>query len=146
MKKWVKWLCASLIALVAVLSVSCSRHKYDPKAVDVNPTVEDSTWFSALMNAKNNPKFTDVADVCKYQKEEGKIRSQDSVFFSIPHDVLINVAQVLVNRKIPLTKNNIVDEFSEGKDIYLNLSKIEQFKSLDLPDIDKDSTNCNNGD
>lgn len=146
MKKWMKWFCASLIALVAVLYVSCSRHKYDPKTVDVNPTVEDSTWFSALMNAKNNPHFTDVADVCKYQKEEGKIRSQDSIFFSIPHDVLINVAQVLVNRKIPLTKSNIVNEFSDGKDIYLNLDKIDQFKSLDPPNIDGDSINCNNDD
>lgn len=146
MKKWVKWFCASLIALVAVLSVSCGRCKYDTKAVDVNPTVEDSAWFSTLMNAKNNPQFTDIADVCKYQRDEGKVRFQDSVFFSLPHDVLINVAQVLVNRKIPLTKSNIVNEFSGGKDIYLNLDKIDQFKSLDPPDIDKDSIDCNNDD
>ena len=103
MKKWVKWFCAGLIALVAVLCVSCGRCKYNTKAVDVNPTVEDSAWFSTLMNAKKNPQFADIADVCKYQKDEGKVRFQDSVFFSLPHDVLINVAQVLVNRKIPLT-------------------------------------------
>lgn len=145
MKKWVRWFCASLIALVSVFIVSCtgSRHKYERENTE-NLLTEDSVWFENMSTVVNNPQFSDGISVYKYQKKEGLKRHQDSIFFSMPKEVLLNVSQVLVNRKIELTKHNIVEEFESGKDIYLNLDKVDRTRHLDPPLCEEDTLDGSN--
>lgn len=136
MKKWMKWFCANLIALVAVLCTSCHRPNYDPAEVNK----EDVSFVKATLQQIDNPTFTNVENVVEYQNTSGRERYLDSVFYSIPQDVLKDVAQVLINRRAELTKHSIAEEYIYGKKIYTNLP--DQYRCRD--DNGDDTTKVDN--
>lgn len=126
MKKWIKWFCASLIALVAVLCTSCHRPNYEQ---DESIGKEDISYVKAALIQIDNPQFNSVDGVIAYQKEQQCIRYQDSVFYSMPDEIVTQVTQVLLNKGKTVTKRTIVNEFLQGEDIYMNLHKPKQYSA-----------------
>lgn len=81
----------------------------------------DSTQVMQWVMDWDDPVFEDTEDVLNYQHGEGQWRRMDSVFFSIPQTVLVNMIPVLKKQGVTLTKNTIVSEFEANKKVYLNL-------------------------
>lgn len=123
MKKWIKWYCAALIALVVAITMSSCHRKYASEAKHSVQEYVDSADLVKILDEYDNPKFTSLDDVCTYYQNEKQYRMQDSVFFSLSPEVITDVYTVLVRRNIPPTKMSIVDEYLKNVKVYSNLPK-----------------------
>lgn len=137
MKKWIKWYCATIIALIAIFCSSCTHdHRRDARTLDA-----DSAFVVKQLNKIGNPTFTNLDDVLTFQNNEGMWRHQDSVFFSIPPETLTKVYSVLEKRGLKITKNSLAAEYEDNYKVYSNLpTKEEEATNNGIPDIPNTTT------
>lgn len=118
--------------IVAITVSSCDYVKQTKSEI----RHDDSLMVSKMMQDIDNPTFTDCSDVIEFQRSEGQLRHQDSVFFSIPEKVMRDVVSVLEKSGKPLTKMSISNEFEMNKHVYLNLpDKQDQYDAITPPDV-----------
>ena len=133
MKRLFEKLSMCLIMLIVAATMSSCDYVKQTKSEIRH---DDSLMVSKMMQDIDNPVFANYADALVYQKEEGKWRHQDSVFFSIPEKAMQNVVSVLEKSGEPVTKISIANEFEMNKHVYLNLpDKQDQYHALVPPDI-----------
>lgn len=121
-----------IMLIVATTVSSCGYVKQKKSEIEH----EDSLMVSKIMQDIDNPTFTDCSDVIDFQRSEGQCRHQDSVFFSIPEEVMRDVVSVLEKSGEPLTKMSISNEFEMNKRVYLNLpDKQNQYDAITPPYI-----------
>lgn len=133
MKRLFTVMSASLIALLTILTFgSCDvKQKFKQEVLK-----EDSLMVRNMMEAVDNPTFTSVDDVMVYYHDEKQYRTQDSVFFSIPQNVIPDIVSVLQKNHDPVTKASVANEFENNKRIYLNLpNKPDVHEILTPPDV-----------
>lgn len=124
-------MCLIMLIVAATMS-SCDYVKQTKSEIEH----DDSLMVSKMMRDIDNPTFTDCSDVIEFQRSEGQWRHQDSVFFSIPENVMRDVVFVLERSGKPLTKMSISNEFEMSKHVYLNLpDKQDQYDAIAPPDI-----------
>ena len=119
-----KFIYGCIIVLFAVLAstaasvalVSCDN----PVTKMVTPTVSKAS-VQACLDSIVNPVFTNVNDVFELQKQLTSNAFIDSVFMSMPPDVLKNVSTVMIKKRPHCTKDDIVGEFLQNRQIYENL-------------------------
>lgn len=133
MKRLFEKLSMCLIMLIVAVTVSSCGHMRKTKSEIKH---DDSLMVSKIMQDIDNPTFTDCSDVIEFQRSEGQLRHQDSVFFSIPEKVMRYVVSVLEKSGKPLTKMSISNEFEMNKRVYLNLpDEQDQYNAIAPPDI-----------
>lgn len=133
MKRLFEKLSMCLIMLIVAITVSSCDYVKQTKSEIRH---DDSLMVSKMMQDIDNPTFTDCSDVIEFQRSEGQLRHQDSVFFSIPEKVMRDVVSVLEKSGKPLTKMSISNEFEMNKHVYLNLpDKQDQYDAITPPDV-----------
>lgn len=81
----------------------------------------DSIVHTSLQQSVN-PVFTDVDAVLVYRELEISGNQIDSLFLSLPTNILKNVATVVINKDGRATKLNIVHEYLANQQVYDNLA------------------------
>ena len=133
MKRLFEKLSMYLIMLIVAITVSSCDYVKQTKS---EIRRDDSLMVSKMMQEIDNPVFNDYSDALMYQKTEGQWRHQDSVFFSIPKNVMQNVVSVLEKSGEPVTKMSIAHEFEVNKHVYMNLpDKTDQYHAITPPDV-----------
>lgn len=122
-----------LIMLIAITAMSSCDYMKKTKS-EIRQS--DSVMVVKMMRDIDNPTFANYSDAIEFQRSEGQWKHQDSVFFSIPEKVMLDVVSVLEKSGKPVTKMSIADEFETNKHVYLNLpNKHDQFQALTPPDV-----------
>ena len=104
-----------IIVLLAVLAstaasvalVSCDN----PRVSSMLPQYVSKASVQTCLDSIVNPVFTNVNDVFELQKQLTSNAFIDSVFMSMPPDVLKNVSTVMIKKRPHCTKDDIVGEF-----------------------------------
>lgn len=144
MKRLLKWYCAALIALIAmVATTSCSDHSNRRHRHSMTEYVDSADLYKTLEQV-SNPTFKSLEDVSSYYQKGKESRVLDSTFFSLPLETITNVYSVLVRNNVTPTKDNIAKEYLDNLRVYSNLPKSEDvYESLNngAPDIPNDIPN-----
>lgn len=89
----------------------------------------------SAVDAYKNPLMVSIKEVVDLQEQIASDNFVDSVFVSLPEDVLVNVASVALKTKESVTKQDIVEEFLSGKRIYTSLPSENEITKDAAPDI-----------
>jgi hypothetical protein len=120
----------TIVGVVALSIVSSLGYNYyeDQKLSDFR---EDTTATVEQQLAEvMNPVFMSVDDVYQFYERTVEEKSIDSTFMSIPPDVLINIAQVVIGRNGKATVRDIVYEFKQKyKTLYQYIKPIDAITS-----------------
>lgn len=73
-----------------------------------------------------NPVFTTATAVIQYQQELSMRESVDSIFLSIPQEMLNNIVSVCLSKQNPVDIPGIVYEYTTNSNIYKALPKQPQ--------------------
>lgn len=144
MKRLLKWYCAALIALIAmVATTSCNDHSNRRQRHSMTEYV-DSVDLHKTLEQVSNPTFKSLDDLSGYYQKEKDARMLDSTFFALPLETVTNVYSVLVRNNVTPTKESIAKEYLDNVRVYSNLPKNEDvYESLNngAPDIPNDIPN-----
>ena len=121
MRKFLYGVLFLLLAVAASTAVNVALASCDnPRVKQLAPTVNKAVVQDCL-DSIVNPVFTSMNDVFELQKELKTNAFIDSVFMSMPQDVLKNVSSVVMGKRHYVTKDDIVGEFLQNRQIYENL-------------------------
>ena len=144
MKRLLKWYCAALIALIAmVATTSCNDHSNRRQRHSMTEYV-DSVDLYRTLSQMSNPTFKSLDDVSSYYQKEKDARMLDSTFFALPLETVTNVYSVLVRNNVTPTKASIAKEYLDNVRVYSNLPKNEDIHEAfnnGSPDIPNDIPN-----
>lgn len=157
MKKTLTILLACLIALAAGFIVAKSypdiKNYYESrteKGVSISENLDnlDSLWVMSLIDEYMNPTFTQSYEAVQFRRSCMNYYSIDSIFKAMPENMLLNVAEVLINRDGIANKRTIVYEYRRNKEVYDNLSSPDHPAQQLTPDTAPDNDNAapSNGD
>lgn len=113
----IKKLLYSLIGvmMLTLLPAACvergaSDYNYDE--------AEDSIWICGVVESIVNPEFENVADVLVFRDNTRANYTIDSVFLSMPDEVITNVASVVIKKIGSVNKLSLVSEYLTNNAIY----------------------------
>ena len=131
MKKW-KFIGGLLIGLIALTltSVGCKDMPWHEQN-NYDTAVEDSVCVAHLVEDYLNPQFASANDVLEFRAEMVEEKAIDSIFLTIPENVLNGVASVLIKKYGIADKKQLVEEYNKHADIYNNLPQ-DANKEIDL--------------
>lgn len=115
MKKFMYVLLAA-VGVVLLSIVSSLGYNHYVSSVYPELTEEDTivgVQVSEAVTQVINPTFKSVGDVFQFREREAEQDSIDATFFSIPPDVLTNIAQVVIGRDGEANKKSIVKEYND---------------------------------
>lgn len=115
MKKFIYVLLAA-VGVVLLSIVSSLGYNHYVSSVYPELTEEDTivgVQVSEAVTQVINPTFKSVGDVFQFREREAEQDSIDATFFSIPPDVLTNIAQVVIGRDGQADKKSIVKEYND---------------------------------
>ena len=125
----------------AAITSSCDKAPWQKSNYD---RAEDSIFIATLVEEIVNPQFYNVPDIVNFQIQSVEGFEIDSVFQSIPEQVLRNVAHVVLGNKGFVDKREVVKEYKAHPDIYNNLPGSPNAEkivtSADLKEVDKAGT------
>ena len=120
MKKILSWLGCTLIAIILATAGATALLSCEGGPRLLHPTVEKAA-VQVCLDSIVNPVLTTPSDVFQLQDRLKTNAFVDSVFMSLPPDVLKNVSTVVLKKLYRVTKDNIVGEFLTNRQIYNNL-------------------------
>ena len=121
MKKFLYWLGCTLIAIIIATAATTALISCDQTGPRFLHPAPDKAAIQVCLDSIVNPVFTTTSDVFELQKQLKTNAFIDSVFLSLPPDVLKNVSTVVLKKLYRVTKDDIVGEFLTNRQIYDNL-------------------------
>lgn len=110
MKNFVYTLLAAIgVVLLSIVSSLGYNHYVDSEQTATKDTIQAN---EALVQTID-PTFKSVEDVFQFREREAERDSIDVTFFSIPPDVLTNIARVVIGRDGQADKKSIVKEYND---------------------------------
>jgi hypothetical protein len=88
------------------------RYVDDTECCSIGDAV-DSVSVDWAVAQVMNPVFMNIDEVLTYQEDQLEDRNIDSVFLSIPKEVLVDISKVLIGRSSRATKFSIVEEYKK---------------------------------
>lgn len=144
MKRLLKWSCAALIALIAMIATtSCNGYSNQRQQHSMTEYVDSVDLYKTLEQT-SNPTFKSLDDVSSYYQKEKNARMLDSTFFALPLETVTNVYSVLVRNNVTPTKASIAKEYLDNVRVYSNLPKnkdVHESLNDDTSDIPDDIPN-----
>lgn len=120
MKKFLNIIVFTMALVLTTVITSCDR-----VSKTLNPSSEpDTTLIAMQVNKLIDPHFSSVHEILAFRNSRIECRTIDSIFTSLPDEVLTNAATVCINKKGYVTKKDVVREYQSHGDIYNNLPKI----------------------
>lgn len=121
MKKFLAWLCATMVAAIIAIAgsvavISCD--KTGPKVLKPAVGVEE---VADCLDSIVNPRLMTTKDVFELQNKLLVNTYIDSMFCSMDQKTLENVSTVCLKRLHVVTKDDIVSEFVKNRAVYENL-------------------------
>lgn len=113
------YLLSLILAVTSILSLTGCKGW--PQSIKDNYDVADSTAIAEKIEAVVNPSFTTVESIVQFLQDTNVEFTTDSVFRTMPEQVLINVASVLIKKYGNVTKKSIVEEYRANRTVYDNL-------------------------
>lgn len=140
-----KFIFAAIIAAMslmvgAAITSSCDKAPWQKSNYD---RAEDSIFVATLVDEIVNPQFYEVSDIVSFQVQSVEGFSIDSIFQTMPEQVLRNVACVVLGNKGFVDKREVVKEYQAHPDIYNNLPNSSSGKiitSAEVNEVDKTGT------
>lgn len=126
MKDFIKWIVATVIVVILSTLATLAVIKY--AGDKVLPQTFDSSVSTAQME-ENSFELKSLSDVFALRQsmiDESRI---DSTFLAIDSGPLSNIVGVLLNRGVPITKDDIVNEYLAGRSVYDNLPPAPKVES-----------------
>lgn len=123
--------------IATALIVACDAPQYRLK---YKSEPSDSAFVVKQIDKYFNPVFTDVQDAIVHKHLLSREYKEDSVMINLPEEVFVSVANVIVNKKMPLTQRRIVEEYLNNKTVYDNLN----YSTLPTNKIDLSATDLGN--
>ena len=134
MKKFIYGILGVLGIVVLSVVSSLGVNYYERHYVSEKDTINIEESIANVMD----PVLYNPVDVYNLQQELSDEYTVDSVFLSIPPNVLLNIAKVAIGRNVGTTKKEIVEEFRRHyADIYQFIN--EQPEDTIFEQIVKDS-------
>ena len=122
MKKFLYGVLFLLLAVAASTAVNVALASCDnPRVNRLTPAKVNKAVVQDCLDSIVNPVFTSVNDAFELQKQLVTNAFIDSVFMSMPQDILKNVTTVMMKKRAYVTKDDIVGEFLQNRQIYENL-------------------------
>lgn len=144
MKKWKlgnfgKFLGGYLIILLLTAVTLMTACKESPWSNPNHDTACDSVMVSQSVDAYVNPQFTSVEEVLDFRQQMHENFTVDSIFRTMPEQVLNNVSSVLLKKSSTIDKKSIVEEYRANSTVYDNLP-VPQQSNATTQEIDLGST------
>lgn len=122
MRRLLKFLGVLLLG-VFVLSTMTSCHGRFPwsdRELERYDSV-DSTFIASTVEEAINPVFIDIASMLEARAADIADQSVDSLWLTLPDNILKDVASVLIKKGIPVTKRTLIEEYRQHTSVYDNL-------------------------
>lgn len=113
-------LLVTLLCIVASCTVTSCDNLQDAKNA-LSKSQVDTAFVKECVYSVVTPEFTTIDEVLLCQQKLNNNAYVDSMFMSLPENLLKNVATVLLKKTGRATKKAIVNEYISNKDIYKNL-------------------------
>lgn len=126
MKDALKWFAAFVVTVLLTTVATLAAIKYAGNKI--LPQTFDSSMSTAQME-DNSFELKSLADVFALRQsmiDESRI---DSTFLAMGDGPLSNIVGVLLNRGVPITKDDIVNEYLAGRSVYDNLPPAPKVES-----------------
>lgn len=145
-KNFKKFMGAYLIALIVAAIGACTLIGCDrwPRSHSDNYDTADTTLIAQQVEAIVNPEFTTVEEVIQFRHQTDQGFVIDSIFRSIPEQVLANVATVIIKKHGTLTKKTIAEEYRANMSVYDNLPTSTTALNQQPKEVDLSSTDLGN--
>ncbi len=119
MKKFFDIIVFTMALVLTTIFTSCDR---------VNKTLNssfepDTTLIAMQVDRLVNPSFNSAQELLAFRDSRLECKTIDSIFTSLPDEVLQNAATVCINKKGYVTKKDVVNEYRSHGDVYNNLPK-----------------------
>lgn len=117
----IKYLGAIIISfLITAACVSLSACDNPPRILhyDKCECGFDSTMIVELVKDIHNPSFSSPYELTRYRHQLEENNAMDSIFMSIPEDVLVDAAKVLLKQSMSVNLSDVIHEYLENSDIY----------------------------
>jgi hypothetical protein len=125
MKKFIKFLL--LFTLAVVLGTSCENQKLNNPFDSVKQRQKDSVMIVSIIEDRVNPTFSSSDMLIMFRNQLVDNQRQDSLFKSIPIDILRNISDLCIHKYRHVSKKLILEEY----DTFMNKPKnIESYQAL----------------
>lgn len=121
MKKFLSWLGCTLIAIILATAGATALLSCEGGPRLLHPTPMKAADIETALDSIVNPVFTSYSDVIECQKTLKSNAFIDSVFLSMPPDIIKNVYSVVSKKINYVQKSDLVGEWLNNKSIYDNL-------------------------
>ena len=119
MKKFLNIIVFTMALVLMTVITSCDR-----VGKTLNPSFEpDTTLIATQVDRLMNPSFNSAQELLVFRNSRLECKTIDSIFTSLPDEVLQNAATVCINKKGYVTKKDVVNEYRSNGDVYNNLPK-----------------------
>lgn len=121
MKKFLSWLGCTLIAIILATAGATALLSCEGGPRLLHPTPMKAADIETALDSIVNPVFTSYSDVIECQKTLKSNAFIDSVFLSMPPDIIKNVYSVVSKKINYVQKSDLVGEWLNNRSIYDNL-------------------------
>ena len=121
MKKFLSWLGCTLIAIILATVATTALISCDKTGPRFLHPAPDKQAVQLALDSIVNPVFTSYSDVIECQKTLKSNAFVDSVFLSMPPDIIKNVYSVVSKKINYVQKSDLVGEWLHNRSIYDNL-------------------------
>lgn len=116
--------------LCSFMVVSCKYFGSSDPPDNEDYGYSDSTSTVAIVDNYLNPAFGSAQDIVDYRKHLLMEKTVDSIFFSIPDEVMMTVARLVIKQHGYVDVDRLVEEYFKNQMI---------FDNLDIPKIDNEA-------
>lgn len=121
MKKFLNWLGCTIIAVILATAGATALLSCEGGPKLLHPTPLKAADVEVALDSIVNPVFMSYSDVIECQKTLKTNMFVDSVFMTMPPDIIKNVYSVVSKKINYVQKSDIVGEFLSNRQIYDNL-------------------------
>lgn len=122
-----------LLSIVSSLGVYNYMEEHYPRVEDTQASsVPTST--EELVTQVLNPIMTSVDEIVQFRMMLAESEIYDSIFMSVPTDILVNISQVVIGKYGTATKKDIAEEYLQNyNDVYRYIVQRETPPTVTLP-------------
>ena len=122
MKRLSKFLGVLLLGVFVLSTVTSCHGRFPWSSRDTEQyDSADSLYVATLVEKAINPVYVDITSMLEARAADVAEQSIDSLWLTLPDNILEDVASVLIKQGIPITKHKLIKEYRQHTSVYDNL-------------------------